>query len=158
MPNTLTPSKANLRNAKVLVIEDNDDQWLLIQQAMSHCMSGVTAQRTANLTQTVALIESWHYQEWEYPKLILMDLYLPASSDGWELLKQIKATSTAIGKIPVVVLTVSTDRADIGQAYQLGASAYVVKPIEFTDWLTLFRDLRTYWWETATLPPTHYGF
>ncbi|WP_317165920.1 response regulator [Spirosoma arboris] len=147
---------ANFKNAKLLIVEDDDDQWLIIQQAMRQCMSELTAQRVATLEQAMTLLEDWRYQEWEIPKLILLDLYLPTNATGWQLLKQIRAMPSPIGTLPIVMLTSSVDPIDIKDAYQLGVSAYVVKPIEFADWLTCFRELRTYWLETVTLPPIQY--
>ena len=152
IPNT------NFKNAKVLIVEDSDDQWLIMQQVMRQCISEVTAQRVATIEEALMFLQEWRYQEWEIPKLILLDLYLPNNSDGRQLLKQIRAMSTPISQIPIVMLTSSKDRTDIEEAYQLGISAYMVKPVEFADWLTFFRQLRIYWWETVTLPPTQYKF
>lgn len=125
---------------------------------MRQCISEVTAQRVSTIEQALTLLEDWRYQEWEIPKLILLDLYLPTNVDGLQLLRQIRAMSAPISKIPIVMLTSSTDRTDIEEAYQLGISAYMVKPIEFADWLTCFCQLRTYWLETVTLPPIQYRF
>lgn len=158
MKSLVNTTTTNLKNAKLFIIEDNDDQWLLIQQAMRQCMKEVTAQRVSTIEQALTLLEDWRYQEWETPKLILLDLYLPTQDDGLRLLRQIKALPEPISKIPIVMLTSSTERTDIEQAYQQGISAYMVKPIAFEDWLTCFCQLRTYWLETVTLPPIQYKF
>ncbi|MVM35519.1 response regulator [Spirosoma sp. HMF4905] len=156
MKNSTNTANTNFKNAKVLIVEDNDDQWQIIQQAMRQCIREVTAQRVSNIEQALTLLNDWRYQEWEIPKLILLDLYLPTNSDGWQLLKFIKTMPVNFSQIPIVMLTSSADRTDIMDAYRLGISAYLVKPIEFADWLTCFRQLRIYWWETATLPQTQY--
>lgn len=117
-----------------------------------------TVQRVANMEQMLILFEEWRYQEWEYPKLILLDLYRPDNTDGLQLLRAIRALPTPVSEIPIVMLTCAADRANIEHAYQLGISAYIVKPTAFADWLTCIRDLRTYWWETATLPSIQYRF
>lgn len=148
----------NLKNAKILIVEDNDDQWVLIEQAMHQCMSEITAQRVSTIEQALTLLEGWHYQEWEIPKLILLDLYLPNNADGLQLLSQIRAMSAPVSKVPIIMLTSSDDHTDIEKAYELGISAYMVKPIEFADWLTCFCELRTYWLETVTLLPVQYRF
>lgn len=158
MKSSYSTINTNFKNAKLLIVEDNDDQWLIIQQAIRQCISEVMVQRVATIEQALTLLESWRYQEWETPKLILLDLYLPSNTDGQQLLKQIRAMSMPISRIPIVMLTSSTDHTDIEEAYLLGISAYLVKPTEFTDWLTCFRELRTYWLETVTLPPTQYKF
>ena len=59
---------------------------------------------------------------------------------------------SVLSKIPVVLLSHSNARSDIAEAYQRGCSSYLVKPSQFSDWLSYFQTLRSYWWETATLP------
>jgi CheY-like chemotaxis protein len=151
-----TQRKENLRRAKVLVIEDNDDQWLLIQKALKEILPEITTMRVSSPTQALVLLEEWQTQEWEIPKLILLDLYLPENRDGWDLLQQIKRMASPINQIPIVMLSASVGETDIRKAYELGVSSYLVKPVEFQDWLTCFREFRTYWWETVTLPPMQF--
>lgn len=148
--------KTNFTRAKVLVVDDNDDQWLLISQAMQQCLSEVTAVRVASPAEAMTLLEEWQMQEWEIPKLILLDLYLPDNQDGWGLLKQIKTMPAPINRVPVVMLSASVNSDDITMAYQLGVSSYLVKPVSYADWLNYFQELRTFWWETATLPPIQF--
>ncbi|SFF39657.1 response regulator [Spirosoma endophyticum] len=152
-----TSVQANLRNAKVLIIEDNEDQWLLMSQAMQQCLPEVTPVRMATPQQAMRLLEVWCYQEWEIPKLILLDLYLPSSEEGWQLLKWIKAMPASINLIPIVMFSGSADPVDIEQSYRAGTAAYVVKPTQFAAWLPLFQELRSFWWETVTLPPLSLG-
>ncbi len=54
--------------------------------------------------------------------------------------------------VPVIMLSGSDRRSDISEAYSWGSSSYLVKPITFAGWLDYFKQLRTYWWETVTLP------
>ena len=149
--------KANFRLAKVLVIEDNDDHWLFIKQAIQQSLSEVTPVRVATSEQALALLNEWHHQEWEVPKLILLDLYLPDSKDGWALLEQIKRLPSPLNQVRIVMLSSSESTADILKAYQMGIASYTVKPMNFPDWVTYFQELRAYWWETVSLPPTHYS-
>ena len=151
-------SRANFVLAKVLIVEDNDDHWYLIQQAMQQIIPEVKPVRAATPQQALSLLNEWRYQEWEVPKLILMDLYLPYSDDGWQLLEQIKAMPSPFQQIRIVMLSSSEITADIVKGYQLGITSYLVKPVIFADWLTYFRELRAYWWETVSLPVTQYTF
>ncbi|GAB4016730.1 response regulator [Spirosoma sp. KCTC 42546] len=150
--------KANFRLAKVLIVEDNEDHWLLIKQAMQQVLPEVTPVRVATPGLALTLLNEWQYQEWEVPKLILLDLYLPESEDGWALLEQIKRMPSPLDQVRIVMLSSSEVPVDILKAYQLGISSYTVKPTNFPDWLTFFQELRAYWWETVSLPPTHYSF
>ncbi|GAB4054337.1 response regulator [Spirosoma litoris] len=149
-------NKANFRRAKVLAIEDNDDQWLVIQKAITEILPELTTVRVSAPAQALTLLEEWQTQEWEIPKLILLDLYLPQDSDGWDLLQQIKNMPPPFNRIPIVMLSSSMSKTNIRTAYELGISSYLVKPIDFQEWLSYFRELRTYWWETVTLPPLQY--
>lgn len=148
--------KANFRRAKILVIEDNDDHWIVIERAMQECLSEVVPIRAVSPQQTLALLHEWQHQEWEIPKLIIQDLYLPDRAAGWQLLRQIKQMPVPFCQVPVVMLSCSDDCNDIREAYTFGASSYLVKPTTFDDWLIYFHELRTYWWETVSLPPLQY--
>ncbi len=77
------------------------------------------------------------------PKLVLLDLKLP-KVDGLEVLRAIK-TDERISQTPVVVLTSSREDPDIQAAYKLGANSYVVKPVDFAEFLESLRNLGFYW-------------
>lgn len=146
----------NWKHGKVLVIEDSADHMVLIENAMRYCLPTVELVSVDTPDKALTLLNAWSTQEWELPKLILQDLYLPTKADGWNLLRQIKTMSLASRQIPVVVLSSSNSRTDIEEAYQFGSTLYIVKPFDFAGWLRYFQALRTYWWETATLPPMQF--
>jgi CheY-like chemotaxis protein len=77
------------------------------------------------------------------PNLILLDLRLP-KVDGLEVLKAIKGDD-AISHIPVVILTTSAAETDMVKAYDLHANSYLVKPVEFPQFLSLMEALGYYW-------------
>jgi CheY-like chemotaxis protein len=77
------------------------------------------------------------------PQLILLDLRLPLV-DGLEVLKIIKADEN-LCTIPVVVLTTSAAEADITRAYSNRANSYLVKPVDFTQYVKLMDTLGYYW-------------
>lgn len=82
----------------------------------------------------------------------MLDLYLPNRENGWRLLEQIKSTTGALSKIPVVLFSSSNSQSDIAEAYDRGCSSYLVKPTRTDNWVAYFQMLRTYWWEAVTLP------
>ncbi|GAB3508072.1 hypothetical protein GCM10027341_43380 [Spirosoma knui] len=144
--------KRNFGQATLLVVEDTDDQWVLINKAVQQCLPEVKVSRTATAEQTISLLEKWYRDDFEVPKLILLDLYLPQRTDGWELLLQLKELGPPFNQIPIVMFSSSASSTDITDAYQLGISSFLIKPIDFSGWLTCFSQIRTYWWETVTLP------
>ena len=150
-------SKANFKQAKVLVIEDNEDHWSLIKRAMQQCLPEVTPVWINTADNALEIMRRCGAQEWEMPKLILLDLYLPTRAGGWDLLQHIKSLPPPCNQIPVVILSASGDPADISESYQYGSSSYLVKPTDFPGWLTYFNELRIYWWETVTLPPLNFS-
>jgi two-component system, response regulator len=79
------------------------------------------------------------------PKLILLDLKLPLV-DGQYVLRQIRSNATA-RHVPVVVLTSSREARDIYQCYQLGISSYIVKPVNFDEFMDTAKVIAKYWLE-----------
>lgn len=79
----------------------------------------------------------------EIPKIILLDLKMP-KIDGLEVLKKIKSDErTKI--IPVVLLTSSKEDKDIFDSYKLGVNSYIVKPVEFENFVKAVSDVGLYW-------------
>ncbi len=144
--------KPNFKDLKILVIEDNPGHWFLIRSAIEQALPGLQAQVVQTEEQAMACINTYSVEEWELPKLILLDLYLPDRANSWRLLQQLKAMPGPGGQIPVVLLSSSDQPDDIAQAYRLGCSSYLVKPTSFQDWLVFFQTFCTYWLDTATLP------
>ncbi|MEQ8905198.1 response regulator [Ekhidna sp.] len=77
------------------------------------------------------------------PRLILLDLKLPKLS-GLEVLERIKKDEN-LQKIPVVVMTSSKENKDLDRCYELGANSYVVKPINFSNFMEVTKEISMYW-------------
>jgi CheY-like chemotaxis protein len=84
------------------------------------------------------------------PGIILLDLNLPGT-DGREVLSEIKQ-EPALKRIPVVVLTTSSDQRDIDACYQAGANSYMQKPVDMDGFLKSIERLHGYWLEVVILP------
>ena len=84
------------------------------------------------------------------PGLVLLDLNMPGM-DGRKTLKVIKQDDT-LKRIPVIILTTSSDERDIQACYQAGANTYVQKPVSFDGLIEAFKRLKAYWFEIALLP------
>lgn len=86
-----------------------------------------------------------------HPMLVLLDLKMP-KVDGLEVLKTIKADPD-LQCIPVVMLTSSREEQDLVQSYQSGANAYVVKPVDFRQFVEAVKEIGTFWAMYNEPPP-----
>lgn len=131
----------------ILLVEDSPDDVLLIQRAF----------RKANLVNPISVVDdgekaiayisgSGGYADrtrFPTPVLVLLDLKLPRKT-GHEVLAWIKQ-NPAFKRLPVVVLTSSTETIDVNKAYDLGANSYLAKPVGFDDLFAMVKTLQPYW-------------
>jgi len=85
------------------------------------------------------------------PAVLLLDLKLPKVS-GLEVLRTVRATPE-LRSMPVVMLTSSHEESDVVQSYELGVNAYVVKPVEFKEFVAAIADLGVFWAVLNEPPP-----
>ena len=85
------------------------------------------------------------------PAVLLLDLKLP-KVDGLEVLQQIKSDEK-LRMIPVVVLTSSREEKDMVASYKLGVNAYVVKPVDFHEFVNAIKELGVFWAVINEPPP-----
>ncbi|MEA3107886.1 MAG: hypothetical protein QOI88_2491 [Gammaproteobacteria bacterium] len=85
------------------------------------------------------------------PAVLLLDLKLP-KRDGLEVLQQIKSDEK-LKMIPVVVLTSSHEEKDVVASYKLGVNAYVVKPVDFHEFVNAVKELGVFWALINESPP-----
>jgi CheY-like chemotaxis protein len=85
------------------------------------------------------------------PAVMLLDLKLP-KVDGLEVLQQVKSDEK-LRMIPVVVLTSSHEEKDMVTSYRLGVNAYVVKPVEFHQFVNAIKELGIFWAVINAAPP-----
>ena len=87
----------------------------------------------------------------ENPAVLLLDLKLP-KVDGLQVLETIKADDN-LKMIPVVVLTSSREERDMVASYRLGVNAYVVKPVDFHEFVNAIKELGVFWAIINEPPP-----
>src|ERR1700730_7998122 len=87
----------------------------------------------------------------ENPAVLLLDLKLP-KVDGLEVLQQVKSDEK-LKMIPVVVLTSSHEEKDMVASYRLGVNAYVVKPVDFHEFVNAIKELGIFWAVINEPPP-----
>lgn len=131
----------------ILLVEDNYDDILLIQRAFHKAKIQLSMSQVADGDQAIAYInQEGKYSDTEtypIPLLILLDLKLPRRS-GFEVLAWIRQQSV-LKRLLVVVLTSSQENSDLNRAYDLGANSYLVKPVNFQDFVKLVELINNYW-------------
>lgn len=85
------------------------------------------------------------------PAVILLDIKMPRI-DGIEVLRTIRS-NPAFKMLPIVMLSSSREEFDLKQCYELGANAYVVKPVDFKDFFEAVKQLGIFWAVINELPP-----
>jgi CheY-like chemotaxis protein len=85
------------------------------------------------------------------PAVVLLDLKMP-KVDGLEVLRKIKADK-GLQAIPVVILTSSREEKDLVESYKLGVNAYVVKPVDFQQFIQAVKELGVFWAVINEPPP-----
>jgi CheY-like chemotaxis protein len=132
---------------KILLVDDSDADVYLFQEAFQGLQSVHELEVARDGEQALQHLHAAAGLE-HLPALILLDLNLP-KMDGFEVLRTIRADSK-LRAIPVVVFSSSSDRRQVYRAYEMGANAYVAKPMN--DFVDLVGDFERFWLQRAELP------
>lgn len=138
-------------------MSSNDVEILLVEDNMSDAELTIRALKKNNIVNNLIHLRdgveaiNYIFCKGKYsdrdindiPKVILLDLKMP-KINGIEVLEKIKSDERT-KKIPIVILTSSREDPDIRDCYQLGVNSYIVKPVEFDDFLKAVSDLGLYW-------------
>jgi two-component system response regulator len=139
----------------VMIVEDSDDDYEATERALKK--DGRLANPLIRFENAEEAL-SYLFRRDSYaplpsaprPGLILLDLNLPGSG-GAALLKAVKLDPD-LAVIPIVVLTTSSDPADVERCYRAGANSYITKPVNLDGFFNAIQELRRYWLEVAILP------
>jgi CheY-like chemotaxis protein len=129
-------------NVSILLVEDNQVDIDLTLLAFSRINFVQPVQIARDGAETLEIVEQWHKGN-PMPCLVLLDINIP-KVNGLEVLHTIKG-SNRTRHIPVVILTSSTNDADLRTAYEFGANSYIIKPVDFEEFKTLTMILCDYW-------------
>ena len=145
-------TRSRPKQSHLLVVEDNPDNWELIQAASRQAMPNVDVVWATTADRALVHLNECVAQHEPLPKLMLLDLYLPDAEQSWQLLQTLKQPQSPYVWMPVVLISHSDHRRDINDFYQFGGTSYIVKPATYEQWVSYFETVRLYWWETVTLP------
>ena len=128
----------------VLIIEDNPGDVRLVRDTLRGVNGALRLHEVTDGVDAMAFLRrEGAYQAMPRPKLILMDLTLP-KLDGREVLGLIKGDE-GLKTIPIIILTSSTDEADIRQCYELQANCYLSKPGEIQEFENVIKSVNDFW-------------
>jgi CheY-like chemotaxis protein len=143
-------------HAVILLVEDREDDVILVRKAFEKASLPNPIHVVRSGEEAMAYLKGQHQyanrEEHPLPDLILLDLKMP-KIDGFEVLAWIR-DQPGIRGIAVVVLTSSDQIRDVNKAYALGANSFLVKPIDFQNYVELGKLIREYWMKTVKVPET----
>jgi len=139
---------------RILLVEDNpNDVELALTALAEHNIANEVV-----VTRDGSEALDYLYRRGEFanrkngqPAVILLDLKMP-KVDGLEVLRTVKS-DPELQRIPVVMLTSSREETDLVKSYQLGANAYVVKPVDFPQFVAAVKELGAFWALLNEPPP-----
>jgi CheY-like chemotaxis protein len=128
----------------IVVVEDNKADARLAIEAIKELNDHHHVSVVEDGLEAMALLRcEGHYVKTPRPDLILLDLNLP-HRDGREVLAEIKA-DPALRRLPVIILTSTQAEVEVQRLYDLGATAYCLKPTSLDEYLGLVRMIVTFW-------------
>ena len=145
----------NISTADILLIEDNPNDADLTLRALKKKNLHVNVVHFDDGREALeAIFGQLNDREGtsgkQFPHLIFLDLKLPGLS-GKEVLSELKKNGkTRI--IPIVILTSSNQPSDVMECFQLGANAYIVKPLDFTEYVNLISEAAFFWLKINYMP------
>ncbi|MBE9178797.1 response regulator [Oculatella sp. LEGE 06141] len=131
----------------VLLVEDNPKDILLIRRAFNKANIPNPLQVVTDGDAAVLYLSRQapytNRDRYPFPVLVLLDLKLPRRS-GAEVLMWLRQQPD-LKRLPVVMLTASRESSDINRVYDLGANAYMTKPVEFNSLVDIVKTLNLHW-------------
>jgi two-component system response regulator len=137
---------------RILLVEDNEDDIELTLLAFDRSRLRNIVSVARNGDEALALLHgTGETPAQPLPAIVLLDLKLP-QVDGFEVLRRIREhPSTRL--LPVVILTSSAQERDLVQTYASGANSYIVKPVDFEQFLDVTQKIGMYWLMLNRTPP-----
>lgn len=138
----------------ILVAEDNEDDYLLLQRAIRNAMFKSPIHHVDDGEKAILYLSGeppyCDRSQYPVPMLVLLDLKLPRKS-GFEVMEWVRSQQ-GLRRLPIVILTSSDQDKDIRRAYDLGANSYLVKPGSFEQLVKLTQMIESYWLSSNKYP------
>jgi DNA-binding response OmpR family regulator len=146
--------KMSTKPLEILLVEDNKGDIGLITEFLSDAKVITNIHIAEDGEEAIHfLCDKDQFLGSSLPDIIILDWNLP-KKDGSEVLKEIKENNN-LKNIPVIILTTSSAEKDLIRAYNLHANAYIVKPLDFEEFMKIIKSIADFWFKAVTLPPKH---
>jgi two-component system, chemotaxis family, response regulator Rcp1 len=141
----------NGRPAEILLAEDNENDVELTRQGFKRAKLLVNLHHVRDGEECLAFLhKQGKYSNAPTPDLLLLDLNMPKIG-GREVLAQMVADER-LNSLPVVILTTSEEHEEVLKMYKMRCSSYIVKPVDFDQFLRVVRAIAEYWFTIVVLP------
>lgn len=124
----------------ILLVEDDEIDVMTVKRALRDIENQNSLVVTENGEEALEYLMDARNEK---PFIILLDLNMPRMN-GIEFLRVAKQTD-AIKSIPVIVLTTSREQQDVIESYNLGVGGYMIKPVNYRQFVDAFRTINMYW-------------
>jgi CheY-like chemotaxis protein len=138
----------------ILLAEDNPKDVELTLEALAeyNLANQVTVVRDGVETMEYLRCEGkFELRKPGLPAVLLLDIKMPRM-DGMEVLRTVRS-DPALRILPIVILTSSREETDLIKSYELGVNAYVVKPVDFKDFMEAVKQIGVFWAVINEKPP-----
>jgi CheY-like chemotaxis protein len=137
-----------IRQFTVMLVEDDLNDIFLVKRAFKMAQVKDPLQVVTDGQEAILYLKGEgkyaDRQQYPLPRLMVMDIKMPRKS-GFEVLEWVKTSGAPLRRIPIVIVSSSDNPDDINRAYELGANAYMVKPVDFRAVEHLFQAITQYW-------------
>lgn len=129
-----------MQETTVLLIDDNPDDIALAKRAMERRNLRARLEVATSGREALDLLNR---DDRRLPKAIFLDVNMP-EWNGFDVLRRVRAQART-RHVPVVMLTTSSEPADVAKGYELGANSFVPKPLDFDEFTEIFAAMTHYW-------------
>jgi CheY-like chemotaxis protein len=144
-------NSSQIKPIDILLVEDNPGDIRLTQEAFKDGKIKNELNVVMDGEEAVLYLKKiGKYENVNTPDIILLDLNLP-KKDGREVLAEIK-NDPELKCIPVIILTTSSAQSDILNTYSHHANCYIMKPVDFNQFITVIRTIENFWLTIVKLP------
>ena len=143
-------SRPGGRPARILLVEDSVADLKLVEMALAESGGDTELLHADDGAAALVVLDEVVAGRHPRPDVVLLDLNMPRAS-GVDVLRRVKG-DPELRTIPVVVFSTSRSDVDVAVAYECGANAYVVKPLDLQRFMTVVRNIEEHWTGVVRLP------